>query len=113
PGISSNSLISIFGNLFTFDTASNYRARSSDLVAGKLPIDLACLGVEIDNKRIPLFYTQHDQINAQAPILTGPGFVSVSVIANAGTANEIRSDPVGVQVLPFTPALFTVDGKNL
>jgi uncharacterized protein (TIGR03437 family) len=113
PGISSNSLISIFGNLFTLDSASTYRATGSDLVAGKLPVDLSCLGVEIAGTRIPLFYTQQDQINAQAPILTGPGFVSVTVIANAGTTNEIRSDAVGVQVLPFTPALFTVDGKTL
>jgi uncharacterized protein (TIGR03437 family) len=111
--ISSNALITIFGGPFAPSTRS-YRLVGSDLVNGRLPPDLACIAVEFpDGKRAPAFYVQADQINAQAPILDGTGPISVTVIANPGTANELRSAPGSAQVGTFAPALFTFNGRSV
>lgn len=105
PVISSNALISIFGGPFA-SPANKYRAVGSDLVAGKVPTQFACVAVEISGKRAPVYYVQRDQINAQAPIINVSGPVDVRVILNPGTPREIRGEDVKVQVGTYTPALF-------
>jgi uncharacterized protein (TIGR03437 family) len=107
-GISANSLISVFGAGFGVPE-TNYSAQKSDLVGGNYPIDLACVAVEIGGQRAPIFHTQYNLIDAQAPNLA-VGATTAAVILNPGTPNELRSDPVPVQVQLFSPGLFTYGG---
>jgi len=50
---------------------------------------------------------QQDQINAQAPMFSGAGPVSLTVIVNAGKPNELRSDVATLNAQAFAPAFFT------
>ena len=88
--ISSNTIISLYGSSFA-DSRDKYGARKTDLVEGKVPTQLACVAVEGDGKRAPVFYVQNNQINAQAPFLLGGGPVEVRVIRDPGGRNEKRS----------------------
>ena len=111
--ISSNALITLFGSGFALTGAAGYKAVRGDLTDGKLPLDLACVAVEIGGRRVPVFYVQGDQINAQAPALDNVSSAQVRIILNPGTPNEIRSDLATVRVQPFSPALFTLNGKSI
>jgi uncharacterized protein (TIGR03437 family) len=110
PGISPNSLITIFGGQFA-NIGDKYQALRSDLAGGQLPPDLACAAVEIGGKRAPIFYTQIDQINLQAPNLPA-GSTTAIVVLNPGAPNELRSDPASVLVQALSPALFTFTGTT-
>lgn len=106
PGISTNSLITISG--FQFAKPSDaYQTGRNDLVAGRLPLDLACAAVEIGGRRAPIWYVQNDQINAQAPNLDGAGPIQTTVILNPGLPNELRSSAVVTPVQLLAPAFFT------
>ncbi|MGH9719888.1 MAG: choice-of-anchor V domain-containing protein [Bryobacteraceae bacterium] len=103
--ISSNALITIFGGGFALP-GDSYRLAAVDLDNGKVPASAACIALDIGGKRAPVYYIQNDQINAQAPILEGSGPVQVRVIANPGTPNEKRSDPVNANQSTYSPAFF-------
>jgi uncharacterized protein (TIGR03437 family) len=109
-GISANSLISIFGSGFG-SPGTAYSALKGDLVGGNLPLDLACVAVEIGGQRAPIFHTEYNLIDAQAPNLA-VGSTTAAVVLNPGTPNELRSDPVPVQVQLFSPGLFTYGGTT-
>jgi uncharacterized protein (TIGR03437 family) len=109
-GISANSLISIFGSGFGAPETP-YSAKKSDLVGGKLPLDLACVAVEIGGQRAPMLHTEYNLIDAQAPNLP-VGSTTATVVLNPGTPNEVRSDPAPVQVQLFSPGLFTYTGTT-
>lgn len=111
--VSSNALITIFGSGFALPGAAPYKALRGDLADGKLPTDLACVAVEIAGKRVPVFYVQGNQINAQAPVFDNVNSAQVQVILNPGTPNEIRSDPAPVRVQLYSAALFTLNGKTI
>ena len=109
-GISASSLISIFG--FGFGKPENvYSALKGDLVGGNLPLDLACVAVEIGGQRAPVLHTEYNLIDAQAPNLP-VGSTTAAVVLNPGTPNELRSDTVPVQVQLYSPGLFTYGGTT-
>lgn len=110
--ISSNTIISLYGSSFA-DSSDKYGARKTDLVEGKVPTQLACVAVEVDGKRAPVFYVQNNQINAQAPFLLGGGPVEVRVIRDPGGRNEKRSAPFRIDIQQYSPAFFTFDGRAL
>ena len=109
-GISANSLISIFGSGFG-SPGTSYSAMKSDLVGGNLPLNLACVAVEIGGQRAPIFHTEYNLIHAQAPNLA-VGFTTAAVVLNPGTPNELRSDPVPVQMQLYAPSVFTYGGTT-
>jgi len=111
--ISTNSIISIYGGPFA-SAGDKYGARRNDLSEGKVPAELACVAVEIAGQRVPVFYVQSDQINAQAPIMFGSGPVDVRVILNPGSREkEVRSAIFAASQQPYSPALFTFNGKSV
>lgn len=109
--VAMNSLISIFGGGLYTATARNLQAgdlqgESRDL---RFPTQLNCVAVDIGGERVPLTFASAGQINAQVP--TGAaGRVPLTVIVNPG-ANELRSDPMMINVAPTAPAFFTI-GSN-
>jgi len=57
---------------------------------------------------------QSDQINAQAPMMFGSGPVDVRVILNPGSREkEVRSAIFAASQQPYSPALFTFNGKSV
>jgi uncharacterized protein (TIGR03437 family) len=105
-------LASIFGS--NFGPASGKRpVTEGDIVNRKFPQALACMAVTINGQNAPILYVQQDQINLQAPQITGSGRATLVVIANPGAANELRSDPVSVDVQTYAPAFFTLNGRTI
>jgi uncharacterized protein (TIGR03437 family) len=111
-GIAPNALVSLFGQNFNSGQAG-VSVGPGDLADGVYPKAFACIAVEVAGNRAPVSYVQPDQINAQMPTLTPIGKVNVQVIANPGTANELRSDPITITVQSFAPALFTYNGTSV
>ncbi len=110
--ISPNSLISIFGSGFTAAGDRNLVA-DSDLLDGQVPGIFACLAVEINGKRAPIYFAQADQINAQAPVLEGTGSQRVRVLLNPGTANERASNDGTADLQFYSPAWFLTAPNNI
>jgi len=110
-GISLNSMISLFGLGFA-DAGVQRVAGRGDLREGRFPLRLACVGVEVAGKRVPVTFVKTDQINAQAPTLDLNGPVEVRVILNPGFPNEVRSDPATVRMQPLSPAFFLFAGTR-
>jgi uncharacterized protein (TIGR03437 family) len=108
--ISANSLISIFGSGFGAP-GTVYSALKNDLVGGNLPLDLSCVAVEIGGQRAPILHTEYNLIEAQAPNLP-VGSTTTAVVLNPGTPNELRGDPLPVQVQLYSPGLFTYGGTT-
>ncbi|MBS1858237.1 MAG: hypothetical protein JST11_22895 [Acidobacteria bacterium] len=105
-------MMSVFGANFA-PTGKTRAVTAADLVARKFPQSLACIAVQVNGQNAPIAYVQQDQINLQAPSLAGLGTASIVVIANPGTPNELRSDPLSVSTqAAYAPALFTFDGKT-
>jgi uncharacterized protein (TIGR03437 family) len=72
------------------------------------------MAVTVNGQSAPITYVQPDQINFQAPALSGIGTATVVVIANPGASNELRSDPMTVTgQQAYAPAFFTFDGKSV
>ncbi len=121
--LAANTLGSVFG--LDFEVAGRTRSLGSgDLVNGNVPKQLGCVAVEIAGQRAPITYVQNDQINFQVPTITQTGPVSVFVILNPGSPNELKSDQGTVTIARYSPAFFTfgasksiaattVDGKIL
>ena len=109
-GVSANSLISIFGSGFAIPETV-YSAVKSDLVGGNLPLELACVAVEIGGQRAPILHTEYNLIDAQAPNLAA-GPTTAAVVLNPGTPNELRSNLVPVQAQSYFPGLFTFGGTT-
>jgi uncharacterized protein (TIGR03437 family) len=113
PAWNSGAMMSLFGA--NFAAAGRTRAvTAADVVAQKFPQTLGCINVTVNGQNAPIAYVQGDQINFQAPTLTGTGSASIVVIANPGAPNELKSDPLVVTTQQaFAPAFFTFDGKNI
>jgi uncharacterized protein (TIGR03437 family) len=112
--ISSKELISIFGSGLASPLLppAGYRAVRSDLVNGTWPLDLACVGVEINQQRVPVFFVSPNQINVQAPVFPAGDFYSVQVILNPDVSNRIASPLYQVSAGALAPALFTFNGQG-
>jgi uncharacterized protein (TIGR03437 family) len=105
--IAPNAMVEIYGQ--------NFQAGSRTRTAGlgdlgtdlKFPTSLSCVAVEIAGTRVPVSYVQQDQVNVQAPTVNTTGPVTLTVIANPGRPNELRSDPATIQMQALAPAFFT------
>ena len=110
--ISPNSLVSLFGLGFAAPGARR-AVTANDLLGDKVPAELACIAVEIDGVRAPIYFVDSGQINAQSPTTTREGSVPVRVILNPDRPNEIRSAEAMVEMAPYSPALFTLNGRSV
>jgi uncharacterized protein (TIGR03437 family) len=106
-------LITLFGG--NFGLAGTTRpVTAGDIVSQKFPQALGCVAVTVNGQNAPLIYVQPNQINLQAPTLSGIGAAAVVVIANPGAPNELRSDPLNVtSQQALAPAIFTFNGKSI
>jgi uncharacterized protein (TIGR03437 family) len=106
-------MVSIFGS--NFGSAGKTRlVTGGDIVSNKFPQSLGCMAVTVNGVNAPITYVQQDQINVQAPALSGIGSASVVVIANPGAPNELRSDALTVtSQQAFAPAFFTFNGTSI
>ena len=113
PAWNVGSMVTLFGG--NFGTVGKTRtATSADYVSQRFPQSLACVAVTVNGLNAPITYVQPDQINFQAPALSGVGSASVVVIANPGAPNELRSDPIMVTgQQAYAPAFFTFNGKSV
>lgn len=110
--ISSKQLISIFGSGFAAPGFQGYSATKLDLDQnGDWPTDLACIAVEVGGVRVPLYYVSQTQINAQAPVISTSGIISVTVILNPD-ANQITSKVYSASSSVLAPSLFTFNGQG-
>jgi uncharacterized protein (TIGR03437 family) len=100
-----NTLIAIGGSGFQA-AGTTRRIFASDISESRFPTELSCIGVEVRGVRAPLTYAQDNQINAQIPTIADRGVVPVVVIANPGTPNERRSDPMNITLAGSSPAFF-------
>lgn len=103
-------LWTIFG--LNFETSNLKRgAGPGDFVNGAFPTVLGCIAVTVNGTRVPITYVQTDQINFQAPAVTGP--VNVVVLSNAGKPNEFRSATGNATAQSYAPAFFTFNGTSI
>lgn len=112
PQLSPNAMISIFG--LGFQVPGRTRGVGlGDITNNAFPTVLACVSILVtgaglpqQGMLLPLAYVQMDQINAQAPVVPGPGPVNLTVVINAGKPNELRSDVGTINLQTFAPAFF-------
>lgn len=105
--VSFNTLITIAGS--GFQAAGTTRtADAADLAGGRFPAEMGCIAVEVAGEKTPLLYAQANQINAQVRTIAALGAVPVTVVANPGTPNERRSDPVNITLAAASPAFFRI-----
>lgn len=112
PAFSSNSLITIKGLGFQVPGRSRV-VGAGDISNNQFPLQLACVAVEINGQRVPILYVQQDQINAQAPALSGSGPVTIVVILNPGKINELRSDQGTLTSQQIVAPAFFVNGSAI
>ncbi|MDQ6708011.1 MAG: IPT/TIG domain-containing protein [Acidobacteriota bacterium] len=112
PSLSPNTLLTIFG--LELGSADTKRLVSGgNIVNNAFPQQLACLAVEVDGKRVPVTYVQSNQINAQAPVTASRGPVSVRVMLNPDTPNQLVSNTLTTPMVDLAPAFFTLNGKSI
>lgn len=109
--IGMNGMITIFGLGFA-DPGVQRAAGLGDIRDNRFPTRLACVGVEVDGRRVPITFVKTDQINAQAPTLDLNGPVQVRVLLNPGFDNEVRGLPATVNMRTFSPAFFLFPGST-
>jgi uncharacterized protein (TIGR03437 family) len=103
---SPNSMVEVYGS--NFQAGSRTRSITpSDLLPGYFPTVLSCVSVLINGVPAPITYIQQDQINIQAPSDTPIGTTSLTVVANAGKPNELRSAVATVATQAIAPSFFT------
>lgn len=116
PQVSANSLITLQGLNFTFQGVQRI-AGAGDIRDNKFPTALSCIAVEIMEGgnwvRLPITYVQPDQINAQGPTTRAAGPAQIRVVANPGLPNQLLSDVATVNMLNFSPAFFTFNGRSI
>ncbi len=96
--ISPNSIISIFGDDFSFTTRE---VRKGDLDRGRLPTTLAGVSVLIGGIPAPLYFVSPTQINAQVPTPLAPGETSLRVLRE-----NLQSPAESVKIRHVAPGLF-------
>ena len=108
-GFSGNAMVSINGTNFVPAGASRQVA-AGDIVSGRFPSELACVGVEIAGRRVPVTFVGdvgggRQQINVQAPTITSTGPTEVRVITQ-GASGELRSDAFSATASTYSPSFF-------
>ena len=109
--IAPNSLATLFFSGVSGTTAT--LAGAADLFAGRFPIELGCIAVEIGGVRTPVTYTGLSQINFQVPVGAIAGATTTRLVLNPGRANEIRGTVLnGPTIQATAPGLFTLNGTS-
>lgn len=78
---------------------------------GFYPKEFSCVAVEINGQRTAILSASPAQLVVQAPWIVDPAMHHVTVIANPGRSNELRSDMGMVPSTTVAPAFYTVEGK--
>jgi len=114
PGLGTNSMLSVFGSGWTSDQIRRETV-PLDVLDGRFPLELACVGVTVGGIRAPMTYVSANQINAQVPtaVLNAAfGPVRLEVIGYPGRANESKGELSGVAVGEYAPAFF-LNGRHI
>ncbi len=113
--ISPGALATIFGSAFA-PAGTARSVQSSDLVNGILPTNLAGVCVRVDGKPGFPTFVSPNQLNFQVPAISLDRLVTVQVLANCGTANEVASASASVRAAGASPEflywLNNSSGKN-
>ena len=110
--IAPNSLATAFFSGITGTTAA--MASAADLFAGRFPLELGCIAIEIGGVRAPVTYTGLSQINFQIPVSAVSGVTTTRLILNPGRANEVRGTVLnGPTIQASAPGLFTLNGTSV
>ncbi len=112
PGMSVNSMISIFGTGLAAPGTIR-AAGAADFDGGNFPKQLACVSVQVAGRDAPVTFVSANQINAQAPTVVLSAPVNVEVIFNKGQPGEVRTALSGVQMQNASPAFFTFNGRSI
>ncbi len=114
PALSPNMLLRITGaNLQNAGIQRGIQrsAGIGNLTNGFYPQQFSCVAVEINGQRTAILNATPSELTVQAPWIVDPGPHSVTVIANPGKPNELRSDVGTAMSATVAPAFYTVDGK--
>jgi uncharacterized protein (TIGR03437 family) len=110
PALSPNMLLRITGS--GLQNAGIERASGiGNVTNGFYPQQFSCVAVEINGQRTAILKATPSELTVQAPWIVDPGPHAVTVIANPGKPNELRSDVGTVIAETVAPAFYTVDGK--
>ena len=97
-----SSVLSLFGTNLAWTTEA---ITAADLAAGRLPTQLAAIGVFVDNVPVPLLYASPTQVNFLVPSEQIPGDVSVTLVRQG-----VSGPAVTITLIDAAPALFVTDG---
>jgi uncharacterized protein (TIGR03437 family) len=112
PGVSSRALVTIRGA--NFGPVGNARVAHAGYIRNnQFPTELECVSVEIGGQKAPILFAGNNQINVQAPVLTGTGDMPVRVLMNPGRPNEVASATATARIQNFSPAFFTFNGRSV
>jgi uncharacterized protein (TIGR03437 family) len=110
PALSPNMLLTITGaNLQNAGISRS--AAIGNTGDGFFPKEFSCVAVEINGQRTAILSASPSELVVQAPWIVDPAMHQVTVIANPGRSNELRSDIGLQQSSTVAPAFFTVEGK--
>jgi uncharacterized protein (TIGR03437 family) len=110
PALSPNMLLRITGAGLQ-NAGIQRSAGIGNFSNGFYPQQFSCTAVEINGQRTAILAATPSELTVQAPWIVDPGPHSVTVIANPGKPNELRSDVGTVMSSTVAPAFYTVDGK--
>jgi uncharacterized protein (TIGR03437 family) len=106
------SMASLYGRNFSSQTVIQPELDGN----GLLTTNLGNTCVEVGGIRAAMIHVLPTQINFQVPVNAPAGWVRVFVIRNCGTAEEVRSEPLFVEIAPVQPAFFNfvnnLSGEN-
>ena len=105
--LSPGALATAFGQNFT-DPDAEHGVTSADIQAGNLPTRLTGVCVMLGGVAAPLLYVGQGQINFQVPDTALSDSVSVQVLRNCGSADELRSNREIVTVRAASPELLAL-----
>ena len=81
-----------------------------NFVNGFYPKAFSCVAVEINGQRTAIIAATPSELTIQAPWIVDPGPHVVTIIANPGKSNELRSDVGSAMASMVAPAFYTVEG---
>lgn len=110
PALSPNMLLRITGAALQ-NAGIQRSAGIGNYVNGFYPKQFSCVAVEINGQRTAILGASPAELTVQAPWIVDPGPHVVTVIANPGRSNELRSDVGTVMASMVAPAFYTVEGK--
>ncbi len=110
PALSPNMLLRITGTALQ-NAGIERSAGIGNFANGFYPKQFSCVAVEINGQQTAILRATPAELTVQAPWIVDPGPHVVTVIANPGKSNELRSDVGTVMSAMVAPAFYTVDSK--